>query len=241
MKCVAGGHMDGTVITGRQRDTGFPETDDLARILGQYAGQRIGVPGKGSIHDVIVAELLTRYNLEGQIEIVNFQWADDVMEAFLAGELSAASGTPALAVALQRYGDGKQLYPANRLWPQNPSYGIVADTAFLKDHEDQVEGFLRLHEVAASRLRNFPAKSAQVIADFVGVVDADFIRETLDVSPRYCAQLTDGYIACTMAFVKTLKRLGYIAEEPSLEDIFDRRSIAKVHGPGDHYGDTPLT
>jgi NitT/TauT family transport system substrate-binding protein len=239
VKCVAGGHMEGTVITGRREDKGFPETEDLQVILSQYAGQRIGVPGTGSIHDVIAAEILERYPLDGQIEIVNFKWADDVMEAFIAGQLSGAIGTPALAVALRRYGDGKLLYPANRLWPQNPSYGIVADTTFLKDRVDLVERFLELHEAAASLLRDFPAESAQVIADFVGIVDADFVRETLDVSPRYCAQLTDGYISCTMAFVKTLKRLGYIAKEPSVEDIFDLRHIAKVHGPGDHYGDMP--
>ncbi len=240
VQCVAGGHMEGTVMAGRRQDRGFPETTHLAHILGQYAGQRIGVPGKGSIHDVIATEILAQHHLDGQIEIVNFKWADEVMEAFLAGQLSAAIGTPALAVALQRYGDGKLLYPAHRLWPENPSYGIVADTAFLRDQLDLLERFLQLHEVATSLLRNFPAQCAQVIADFVGVVDENFVRDTLGVSPRYCAQLTDGYVSCTMAFVKTLKRLGYIATEPSLEAIFDRRPIATVHGPGDHYGKTPV-
>ncbi|MBI5198593.1 MAG: ABC transporter substrate-binding protein, partial [Nitrospirae bacterium] len=40
--CIAGGHMEGTVITGKKDFVGFPEEQDLAVILGQLKGKRIG-------------------------------------------------------------------------------------------------------------------------------------------------------------------------------------------------------
>src|SRR5512143_3041140 len=50
--CVAGGHVEGTGMAGKAQWTGCPETKDRGMILRQFRGHSIGVPGKGSIHDV---------------------------------------------------------------------------------------------------------------------------------------------------------------------------------------------
>ena len=36
--CVAGGHIEGTVMAGKDRWRGFPELDDLGAVLRQFAG-----------------------------------------------------------------------------------------------------------------------------------------------------------------------------------------------------------
>lgn len=235
IKCMAGGHIEGTVVCGGKGDRGFPEIEDLGIILSRFSGSKIGVPGNGSIHDVILTDCLDRFGLAAAIEVVHFPWADMIIEAVVKGGISAAVGTPALAVALARYADCRILYPPAKLWPHNPSYGILVHCDFLGKRPDLVEAFLTAHEEAASFIRNTPGEAASIISRYIGFIDKEFVLDTLNVSPKYCAQLTDEYISSTMDFVVALGKLGYISREVSAEEIFDTSLIRKVHPPGNHY------
>ena len=235
--CIAGGHVEGTVMAGKSQWPGYPDTGDLADILRQFRGKTIGVPGKGSIHDVILKDCISRFGLAQEVEIRNFPWADLVLEAVVKNEVAAAVGTPALAVAIKTYARGKVLYPASKLWPYNPSYGIVADRSFLAEKRKVVETFLRLHEEATELIRSRPKDAARLISGFVGVVDEQFVLDTFLLSPKYCSQLSDGYITATMKFVPVLRTLGYIDSVILEERIFDRSLIARVHPGKDHYGE----
>lgn len=237
IRCIAGGHMEGTVIIGREEHRGYPESGNLGEILSQFRGLTIGVPGRGSIHDVILNEYLEKYGLRESVGVRNFAWSDQVTEAVVKGQVSAAVGTPALAVALQRYAEGRILYPPSKTWPYNPSYGIVADAGFLEREGELTEKFLLLHEEAASFIRNYPREASRVISGYVGFIDEQFVFDTIRVSPKYCSQLTDAYISSSMEFVPVLKRLGYIQRDVSREEIFDVSMIQKVHPGRDHYGD----
>jgi NitT/TauT family transport system substrate-binding protein len=224
-------------MSGKAKWTGFPEAPDLGAVLYQFRGRKIGVPGKGSIHDVILKDCIEQQGFTQEIEIVNFPWADLVTEAVVKDEVAAAVGTPALAIAINRYAGGKVLYPAAGFWPNNPSYGIVADRGFLEREQGRVEKFLLLHEEATAFIRREPARAAQTIADFVSIVDADFILDTLKVSPKYCAKLSVAYIDSTMRFVPVLKDLGYIASLVPESRIFSRDLIDRLHPGPDHYND----
>lgn len=103
--CIAGGHVEGTAIAGRKLE-----------------GAKIGVPSKGSIHDVILRATLEKENVEA--EVVNYPWADMILEDFVDGKLDAVCGTPNLIVLAKKYG-AKIFYYPNELFPFNPSYGIV--------------------------------------------------------------------------------------------------------------------
>jgi len=235
IKCVAGGHMEGTIITGLAGFSAYPEAGDLKAVLSQFKGEKVGVPGRGSIHDVILSHCLREHGLEEDIEVENFKWSDMITEALAGGQLKAAFGTPALAVAAQRYAGCRLLYPADRLWPDNPSYGIFATNKMTDKRGLVVENFLRMHEEASETLRTRPQEASDAIAKFVGSVDSDLVKDTLAVSPRYCAQLTDGYVECTLEFSRVMKDLGYTARVLVGEEIFNRTWIDKIHPPGDHY------
>ena len=235
--CVAGGHIEGTAVAGKDRWRGTRELGDAGSVLRQFSGLKIGVPGSGSIHDVILRDCLERHDLAGSVEVVNYPWADLVTEAVACGEVAAACGTPALAVAIRRYAGGRILIPPAQLWPGNPSCGIVATRAFLEGRRSLAGRFLELHEEAAELFRCDPAAAAREIAAHVGVVDAEFVLETLQVSPRYCAQLTDGFVAVTMALAQVLRRQGAIGRDVAEREIFDRSLIDAVHPGPDHYRD----
>ena len=149
--------------------------------------------------------------------------------------MSAAVGTPALAAAVKRFADGKILYPPFKLWPNNPSYGILAEQTFLERAWALAERFLALHEDTTFFLRNHAAEASGIIADYVGVVDKELVLDAISISPRYCASVTDEYIASTMQFVKVLKGLGYINREIPSGEIFDTSLIKKIHPEKDHY------
>jgi NitT/TauT family transport system substrate-binding protein len=233
--CMAGGHVEGTVLCGRQVYRGYPDIKRLDDILRQFSGKTIGVPGKGSIHDVILQQSIRNAGLERSVSVRNFTWADMVLEAIIKDEVAAAFGTPALSVSIKQYAGGIILYPPSLLWPNNPSYGILVDKTFLQDNSALIEQFLRSHETATAHIRNQPDKAAESIATHIGFIDASFVRETFDVSPKYCSQLTDEYIAATMDFVKILRSLGYIRRTILVDDIFDRSLISKVHPEPEHY------
>ena len=233
--CIAGGHIEGTVMCGRQRYRGYPEIERLDDILKQFAGLTIGVPGKGSIHDVILQQSIKQAGLEQKVSVRNFAWADMVLEAIIKDEVAAACGTPALAIAVKQYAGGIILYPPSLLWPNNPSYGILVDKTYLHDNTSRIEQFLRSHEAATAYIRDMPDKAAGAIAAHIGFIDASFVRETFSISPKYCAQLTDAYIDSTMSFVKILYELGYIRKSLDSDQIFDRTLISKIHPEPEHY------
>jgi NitT/TauT family transport system substrate-binding protein len=239
--CVAGGHMEGTVMAGKSQWLAHAEGADLRTVLQQFQGRRIGVPGKGSIHDVILKDCLQRYDLGSEIEIVNYPWADLVTEAVVRDDVSAAFGTPALAIAIKRFAGGKVLFPPTLLWPSNPSYGIITSRSFLRTEGDVVERFLLLHEEATAFIRQHPSDAARMIADFVGIIDQEFVQETLLVSPKYCAHLTDDYIASTMKFIPVLKREGYIGTDLEKDQVFLRVIIDRIHPEKEHYHDMLAT
>ena len=239
IKCIAGGHVEGTVLSGNSDFKGIPRTDDLNEIFSQFQGYSIGVPGNGSIHDVILKEIIDRFGLAENIKVINFPWADQITEAAAKGVVQAAIGTPALAVALKHYSGFRVLYPPSRTWPNNPSYGILIDKDFLEKEREAAKGFLHLHEDAAFFLRNHQSEAAEIISGYTGFIDKEFVLETLAISPKYCAALTDAYMKATMEFVTCMKRLGYIQRDVLQEEIFDTSLIIEVHPEKDHYNPVP--
>jgi NitT/TauT family transport system substrate-binding protein len=235
--CVAGGHLEGTVMSGKAQWAVSSATGDIGPVLHQFRGRTIGVPGKGSIHDVILKDCLEQYGLSQEVGIKNYPWADLVLEAVVKDEVAAAFGTPALAVAVKTYAQGKILIPPPELWPDNPSYGIVAERGFLQREQEKVGRFLELHEEATALIRSEPLKAARLIAGFVNVVDEEFVLDTLRVSPKYCAQLTAEYIKSTMKFLPVLKNHGYISSDIPQDRIFSRDLINRIHPDRDHYNE----
>jgi len=231
-KCIAGGHVEGTVMIAQNEYNGVDELCDVAAVMDQFKGCAIGTPPKGSIHDVIARDMVAMLGLD--IEVKNYPWADFVLDAMVDGEIPAAMGTPPLAVAARRFCGAKIVIPPHRLWPNNPSYGIVVRDEFMRN-EDTILAFLKLHEKACNFIREKPKEAAAIVAKLTEIVDEDFVLEAYRISPKYCSALSPEYVASTMGFVKVLKNLGYINRLIGEDEIFDYRFIKKVHPDKPHY------
>ncbi|MCL7414690.1 MAG: ABC transporter substrate-binding protein [ANME-2 cluster archaeon] len=234
--CVGGGHVEGTVMIGGPDSRTLDELGgNIEAVLEQFKGGTIGCPPSGSIHDVIIRDLIAKHHQAGSIEVKNYPWADFIPDALADGEVAAAIGTPPLSVAAGRACGAKVVVPPSALWPWNPSYGIIVSRDLLTGLAGLVEDFLRLHEDASNLIRDEPGRAARLVAEMIEVVDEDFIREVYPISPRYCAALPREYIESTMAFVPVLKGLGYIERELEEADIFDTSLIETIHDGENHY------
>jgi len=229
--CIAGGHVEGTVMIAPKDCKSFDELHNIDQVLEQFIGKRLGTPTRGSIHDVIIRNLIGKKGKN--IEITNFSWADLIPEAIDTGEIAGAVGTPPLAVVSAKECDTKIVIPPRKLWPYNPSYGIVVRKELL--HKPILEEFLTLHEKACNLIREHPEEAATIVADEVKVVEHSFVIQVFHVSPKYCASLPKSYIDSTMAFVTVLNTLGYIKKDLTEEDIFDLTTIQHIHPQPDHY------
>jgi NitT/TauT family transport system substrate-binding protein len=230
--CVAGGHVEGTVMIAARNYQSYNQLKSLEQVLNQFIVKRLGSPTRGSIHDVIIRNLIEESGM--QITIDNYPWTDLIPEAIDAGEIEGAVGTPALAVLGAREYGTVTIIPPCHLWPFNPSYGIVVNKKLLTEKK-LLGDFLTLHERACNQIREHPGEAAAVVAGAVKVVNSTFVLEVFALSPKYCAALPESYRRSTLAFVSPLKKLGYLTGDLSEADIFDAGIIDAIHPEPAHY------
>lgn len=233
IKCVAGGHVEGTVLIGNK---GYQAKETAKDAISQFKGKIIGTPRKGSIHDVILRKFINDSGLSKDITVENFDWADFILDAMMEGTVDGGCGTPPLAVLAMRQIGAKIILPPSKMWPYNPSYGIVATESMIHDSSSILDDFLRLHEDACNLLREKPGEAAKLVHSVMEIVKEDFALEVFRVSPKYCASLPAEYVNSSMAFVPVLRKMRYLARDLKTEDVFYTRSIEKVH-PGKHHYD----
>ncbi|MFX0042491.1 MAG: ABC transporter substrate-binding protein [Candidatus Hodarchaeota archaeon] len=234
--CVAGGHVEGTIVVAKRIFKTQQQLDnDLSRVFSQFKGKTIGVPSKGSIHDVILNYYLEKYNLLEEIAIKNYEQAEFIALDMREGLLEAGVGTPALAVFTSTILGSHLIIEAKELWSNNPSYGIFVHKKLIQKNDELILKFLTHHKNASNLLRESPAVAAEKIAKSFEIIDKNYAEAILKISPKYCISLSEGYINATMKFVKTLYNLGYIKKNLKIKDIFNQRFINKVHPEPEHY------
>ncbi len=220
--CIAGGHVEGTVIAGKTDKGDFPDN---------LQGKIIGVPSKGSIHDVLLRNISQGLN----VEIKNYPWAEMILDDFIDGKIDVICGTPNLAVLAKKYGAVLLANPSD-IWPWNPSYGIVTKKQFLDENPDTIIDFLIKHEWGTNILREDVEYSASLLSTYLkNELNTDTIKEILNLSPKYCASLPDNYIESTLKLSEFMADLGYISKPLKSKEIFDRRFIKEIHPQKSHY------
>ncbi len=237
IKCVAGGHIEGTVFTALKNFKTLGELGTINKVLSQFKSRTIGTTTRGSIHDVIIRRLIDQAGLQEKVHVRNFEWADFILEAMEQNEVDGGCGTPPLAVLAARYLGGRIVLPPNAMWPHSPSYGIVATLETIKESTDMLQGFLRLHEKACNLAREKPQEATKMALRAIGILDKDFLLDVLKVSPKYCASLPNEYVESSLAFVPVLRGMGYISKPLVKADIFQTDIIERIHKEKPHYDD----
>ena len=236
IKCVAGGHVEGTIIIAKREYKDMNQLDNnMADVLSQFKGKLIGVTSKGSIHEVILSHFLKKYDLSNDIDVKNYGQAEFIALNMKKGILDAGVGTPALAVFASTILDSHIIVEPKHLWANNPSYGIFLHENLIENSPEIIIEFLNHHKKASYLLRNSQSLAAEKISKTFEIIDKNYAESVLKISPKYCISLSENYINATMEFVKTLKNLNYIKKELTPENIFEPKFIRKVHPEQEHY------
>ncbi|MFX1411918.1 MAG: ABC transporter substrate-binding protein, partial [Promethearchaeota archaeon] len=99
IKCVAGGHVEGTIMVAPREYKSMIQLDNnMQKVLSQFKGKTIGVPSKGSIHDVILNHYLKKYGLLNEVEVKNYRQAEFIAVDMKDNIIEGGVGTPALAI-----------------------------------------------------------------------------------------------------------------------------------------------
>lgn len=236
IKCVAGGHVEGTIMIARKEYKSMIQlNNDMHEIFSQFKGKTIGVPSKGSIHDVILNHYLKKYSLLNEVEIKNYGQAEFIAIDMKENVIEAGVGTPALAVFASTILDSHLIIEPKHLWPNNPSYGIFFHSNFIKSHPKLIIKFLNHHKKASYLLKNSQSLAAEKISKSFEIIDKNYAESVLKISPKYCIALSEEFVNTTMDFVKILYELGYIKKKIPVNDIFITSFVQKVHPEKDHY------
>ncbi len=233
IKCMAGGHVEGTVLVGAK---GYSARGTPKETLAQFRGKAIGTPRKGSIHDIILRRLIDQSGFHGEIEVKNYEWADFILDALLDGEIDGGCGTPSLAVLSVRQMGVEIVLPPSMMWPWNPSYGIIATESMIEESPSLLMNFLRLHEYACDLLRKKPREATRLVHSAMRLIEEDFALEVIGISAKYCAALPKEYIDSSMALASAMGEMGYLTRELKAEEVFFTEAIEMVH-PGRHHYD----
>ena len=236
IKCVAGGHVEGTImVASKTHKTMVHLNNNLSDVFSQFKGHTIGVPSKGSIHDVILNFYLKKYNLLGEVNVKHYKQAEFIATDMQKRILDGGVGTPALAVFASTIFDSHLIIPPDVLWKDNPSYGIFFHKDIIDKEPEVVLKFLKYNKDASLMLRESPTRAAEIISTTFEILTKNYVLAVLEISPKYCIALSEGYVKSTMEFVNTLKELGYIKKKLNIRDIFDFQFVQEVHPESDHY------
>ncbi len=236
IKCIAGGHVEGTIMVAKKEYKTKEQLDDnLKKTISQFKGKTIGVPSKGSIHDVILMYYLEKFNLLDDIKVKNYEQAEFIAKDMRDGILEAGVGTPALAIFVSTILKSQLIIKAKELWSNNPSYGLFIRDYIFKNDSTILLKFLYHHKSASYLLRNDPSLAAEKIVKTFGIINKKYAESVLRISPKYCIALSEGYVKSTMRFVKTLYNLKYISRKLKVGEIFDSKFVNKVHPEPVHY------
>lgn len=236
IKCVAGGHVEGTIMTGKKEYKSLNDfNDNLLEFFSQFNGKAIGVTSKGSIHEVILSFYLNKYALYNQIQVNYYKQAEFIALDMKRGIIEAGVGTPALAVFASTILNSHIIISPNKLWKNNPSYGIFCSEKLIETYPETIKKFLHHHKKASNLIRTNPLIAAEKIAETFEIINKNYVKSVLEISKKYCIALSNGYVSSTMQFVKTLYKLGYIKHELNSDDIFNFTYIHQVHPEDEHY------
>ena len=241
IKCVAGGHVEGTIFIGKKGHKSISELDgDMYRVLTQFKGKVIGTPSVGSIHDAILNFYIEKYNLGEEIKVKNYKQAEFITIDMEKNILEGGVGTPALAVFAKTILDSRIIVPPNYLLANNPSYGIFFHEKVINNFPEYVITFLKHHKKASYMLRESQDEAAAMISKTFTILNnhEQYVKSILEISPKYCIKLSKGYLNSTRGFMNTMHRLGYLKRKLTDQEIYNFKFVEEVHPEEEHYSFT---
>jgi len=182
-------------------------------------GKTIAIPGKGSVQDVILADLLYKNNIstkevnitKSEVPFMPKSLLFNKFDAFIAWE-------PYVSIAKVE-GDGDVLMYSSQIWERHSCCVVISRDDFLQNNPDKVKKFLRAHVEATNFINSYKSETALIVSRKLGT-DIEVEREGLK-KVKFIAIPSEEFIINSIKFIKIQKQLGYLNKDLNEKDIFD--------------------
>jgi NitT/TauT family transport system substrate-binding protein len=219
------------VIAGATSGGAFLVVRDGIDTVGQLAGTTLSTPQLGNTQDVALRAFLEENGLStdtaggGDVSIQP-QANGDALAAFVAGDIDGAWVPEPFATRFQLEGDGHVLVDEADLWPDGRfvTTDVLVRRAFLEDHPDVVEAFLRGH-IAAIQAIEDDAETAKTAAnaEIEAISGAPLSDEVLDGAWENLEFTFDPVASSLRQGAADAERLGLLdpvdLDDPGLYDL----------------------
>ena len=205
-----------------------------------FRGKKVAAPELGNTQDVALRHWLKTYGLTpkaqgGDVDVLSIKNAD-ILALFQRGSLDAAWVPEPWATRLVLEGNGKIFLEETSLWPEGrfPTVILVARTAFLKEHRDVVEEFVRAHVALTEWIQQHPADAAQAVNEGLAKwLGQPLSKPVLDQAFPRVAFVSDPAINAMAISAQWAWELGYLpgAQPPDLAGLFDLSLLTGAETP----------
>ncbi|OGY87468.1 MAG: hypothetical protein A2233_00955 [Candidatus Kerfeldbacteria bacterium RIFOXYA2_FULL_38_24] len=229
LRVISGAVSGGAVLVG-QSDLAEAFAKDGAQAL---ANKKIASPSQGNTQDISLRNYIKENNLEGKVEIIPMENADQ-LTAFSQKELDGCWVPEPWGTRLITEAGGKLMIDERDLWPNGKfiTTNIIASKAFLDQHPDLVKKWLEANLEVTTWINDNPQEAQKIVNSEIerlttkkiadDVLAKSWKRIDLSVNPLKDSLYAFGDRAYEQGFLGDTK--------PDLSNIYDLTILNEITG-----------
>ncbi|MDI6724816.1 MAG: ABC transporter substrate-binding protein [Methanobacterium sp.] len=218
IKIIAAVNQEGSGVVVK-KNSNFNDITNLK-------GKSIAIPEKGSVQDVLLADLLYKNNIssdevhivESEVPLMPKSLLFNKFAAFIAWE-------PYVSVA-RFEGDGDVLMYSGDIWNNHPCCVVIAREEFIQKKPDSIRKFLNVHIAATDFINSSKNETALIISKKLGT-NIDVEKEGLK-HVEFIAIPSNEFIRNSIRFSELQKQLGYLNGNLSGTEMFDLEYLPRT-------------
>lgn len=215
MKIISSVNQEGSgIVVGKNKNI---------KSISDLKGKKIAIPDKGTVQDILLTNILNKNNISRNEVNINKSEVPFMPKSLLFNEFDAyIAWEPYVSIA-RTEGDGRILMYSEDLWNNHPCCVVIVRDEFAKKRPDSVKRFLKAHVEATAFTNSNKDETASIIAKKLRT-DVEVEKEALK-HVEFVSDPSHAYINNVLEFIKIQKKLGYIKNNLSKDDIFDLKYL----------------
>ena len=182
-------------------------------------GKKIAIPGKGSVQDVLLKEMLIKNNISiNDVNIITSE-VPYMPESLLFGKYDAFIAWEPYVSAASLDENETILAYSGDIWHAHPCCVVITTDSFAKKESDDLRKFLKVHIKATEYINNDKEDTALIVSKKLGT-DLKVEEEGL-IHLEFVSIPTNEFITNVYKFIGYQIQLGYIKNNITNDQLFD--------------------
>jgi NitT/TauT family transport system substrate-binding protein len=186
-------------------------------------GKSIATPGVSSIQQVLLLYELQKYNITSEdVDLISIN-VYNIPSSLAAHKVDAyISYEPFVSLAPYE-GIGNVLIYSNDIIKDHPCCVIIASESFIKEHPQELDKFLKIHQQTTEYVNTHPNETANIIDQ---ELTTNIEIEALSLQHiTFVSSVNKSFQNNVLKFAKIENNLGYLNTTLTANDIFDTQFL----------------